>query len=695
MPTLNSRFSATAIVFWICHLIVVSGLHAATVTIRTTAEPTEGGTVTGGGTMEQNSAERPIIGIAASTGWYIAEIQFLPVASGFPTDPLFVSLVAELLGNTPIVEFSGQVRPDRDKTVWVRFGRIKPSIVEEPRDMILDENGGFLSAVTEGFSAVGNQPNRLAYQWFKNGSPLPDAVDSSVGFFNNPSRFDAGQYFLKVSNGFGAATSRVATVTWWQDALQPAPLPSRPLVYTGYYGYTNTPAYTFAEGEFIQLETRLQERVDDAKFQWFRDGVPIGDGKAQYEFGPLTFRDAGAYTVRSWTAAGTNDSPAVIVTIPPRLKRHALLGGEWAEIGTNSVYFAESTSIRFETSVSPGLIFYTLDGSEPSLSSTLYSDAFAVTNSCLVRAVVFTPDFTYSAAFVEFTLVKSEAGTLEFAHTLGGWFVVESRQPYVVGSTIKVRPVVAGGAYESSKFLGWTGTTVSTQELLSFTMERHVFVLPLFGTAATVAALGSGEILGLKSGELVPYGNVLHLTALPRPGSRFVQWGGTGTGTNAHLSFTNIGPNLVVTALFTPLSQNEVTLTTKTEGIGHIRMEPPGNSYPKGTSVTARAVPGLHQSFLGWSGAVTGTDAEMTISLTESTTIEARFTEHLVLRPSIGFQTGFRLEVSGGPRRAFRVEESSDFQTWGTPIHVPALPGDVVIPRWWNLEPTYFRAVRE
>jgi hypothetical protein len=59
---------------------------------------------------------------------------------------------------------------------------------------------------------------------------------------------------------------------------------------------------------------------------------------------------------------------------------------------------AASVAVELRTTFAGGTIFYTLDGSAPSLASTLYANPFQVTNTVSLRAIAYASDFTAALA---------------------------------------------------------------------------------------------------------------------------------------------------------------------------------------------------------------------------------------------------------------------------------------------------------
>lgn len=81
-----------------------------------------------------------------------------------------------------------------------------PSITVHPQSGSYPPNTTHRLSVT----ATGTPP--LTYQWYRNGTPLPDATGSTLDF--NPARIDdGGRYEVVVRNAFGAERSRTARLS--------------------------------------------------------------------------------------------------------------------------------------------------------------------------------------------------------------------------------------------------------------------------------------------------------------------------------------------------------------------------------------------------------------------------------------------------------------------------------------------------
>src|SRR5439155_27175048 len=129
----------------------------------------------------------------------------------------------------------------------------------------------------------------------------------------------------------------------------------------------------------------------------------------------------------------------------------------------------------------------------------------------------------------------------------------------------------------------------------------------------------------------IPWGGAVHLTAIPEVGSFFALWGNAARGTINPLDFVVTNANQTVAALFLPLGTNQVTLTALADGFGYIVESPEANVYTNGHTVTLTATPAPGQQFLDWSGALSGSQNPVSLTLDSSQTVTARFTRRLAL----------------------------------------------------------------
>jgi hypothetical protein len=175
---------------------------------------------------------------------------------------------------------------------------IPPSLLQSPAPLTVVQG----QPATFEVRADGSPP--LAFQWFKDGSPLDGATLTSLAFAAvQPS--DAAAYSVRVSNAAGALTSApVALSVLIPPSLLQTPAP-----------------LTVVQGQPAAFEVRVDGSPPLA-FQWFKDGSPLdGATLASLAFAAVQPSDAAAYSVRVSNAAGalTSAPVALSVLVPPSL----------------------------------------------------------------------------------------------------------------------------------------------------------------------------------------------------------------------------------------------------------------------------------------------------------------------------------------------------------------------------------------
>ena len=93
---------------------------------------------------------------------------------------------------------------------WVDFvatGQVSPTITSQPQSQTVSVG----SPVNFSVSATGTLP--FSYQWYKNDDQHPVGGNSSTYSIASVQSTDAGNYYVRVSNSAGSATSSMATLT--------------------------------------------------------------------------------------------------------------------------------------------------------------------------------------------------------------------------------------------------------------------------------------------------------------------------------------------------------------------------------------------------------------------------------------------------------------------------------------------------
>lgn len=118
-------------------------------------------------------------------------------------------------------------------------------------------------------------------------------------------------------------------------------------------------------------------------------------------------------------------------------------------------------------------------------------------------------------------------------------------------------------------------------------------------------------------------GTAVDVTAMATPGATFAGWSGASSGMTNPLSVTMDQDK----SLVAHFSSSTYTLTLKVNGAGSGTTNPDAGShtYAGGTSVEVTAVPELGSVFTGWSGASTGADNPLTLTMDQDKSLAATF----------------------------------------------------------------------
>lgn len=122
-------------------------------------------------------------------------------------------------------------------------------------------------------------------------------------------------------------------------------------------------------------------------------------------------------------------------------------------------------------------------------------------------------------------------------------------------------------------------------------------------------------------------GSPMQLTANPIPGWSLDHWSsknGSVTG-QENPKVTTFSTGEVVTATF---QQDQYTLTTNIVGGGAVSRSPVKATYIYSDVVTLTATPDTDWFFVGWSGAITGSNLTQNVQITGNTQVTATFAQH-------------------------------------------------------------------
>ncbi len=197
----------------------------------------------------------------------------------------------------------------------VQYVPAAPVIVTQPQPSALTlQVGGNVTL------SVGASGNALAYQWFKDGSPVSanSTATTPTLVLTNVQHADAGSYTVVVSNAGGSATSNAVTLK-----VSDTPVPPPPAI-------TAAPASTtVTQGQYTSLFVIASG--NNLLYQWFKNGNVIpGANDLQLQIPSAQLSDAASYTVVISNSSGSIQSaPARIMVVSP-MKVVGFTPSNWA-----------------------------------------------------------------------------------------------------------------------------------------------------------------------------------------------------------------------------------------------------------------------------------------------------------------------------------------------------------------------------
>ena len=332
---------------------------------------------------------------------------------------------------------------------------------------------------------------------------------------------------------------------------------------------------------------------------------------------------------------------------------------------TPSASVRGSASVTLSTTLPSGWLFYTLDGSDPAASGAFFTKPFAVGHTSLLRTIAYNSDFTQSVAGDPVSIVILP--TLTGLTDGGGSVAIEPPSGDYFSNSLAV---VTATPTPGWTFLQWLDDASGTNPVVTLSMTRNKTVRAVFGTALNTTVVGSGSILVSPVVPWRPYGSQVRLTAVPVTGNYLVFWANAAAGlTNNPLTFTITNASPTVTAVFANLGGTQTNaLTVIPDGRGQVTLTPPGNRFPLNTNVVLQATPDTGQEFLGWSGAASGSDNPLLVTMNSNKVIAASFTKRPSLQVSTVleglFKDGFRLTLAGEFGGEYLILGSTNLLDW-------------------------------
>jgi len=524
---------------------------------------------------------------------------------------------------------------------WVSTGDLngdgKPDVITAnytDNTLSVLTNDGSGGIVLAGTYAVGASPIFVAAADV-NGDGLPDVASVNYGnasvtiltnngsgglvfaLTSNVGANPGGLAFADV-NGDGKvdmiSANRGANTLTVLTNYTPFPPPSLPFITAQPYGQTNLAGAlaTFSVSAAAPTGPQL------FSYQWRMGGTNLPAATNNILNLPnLALNQAGIYDVVITNSAGS------VTSAPAVLSVSAILVNINGQVASGTANAVTSATISFTSGFQNGFVFYTLDGTTPSINSTLYSGSFTISNNVVVQAMALSSDFSQTGFSPAVTV--QIVGPLNVT-TPGGGSVTANGYPisaatnYATGAPIILTATPSNGW----SFIGWQGGASGNSNPLNLNFSQPNSIQAIFGTTVTTNTLGNGTVV-FSQPNPVPFGTALKASALPVSGSYLLAWSGAASGTNTPTTVTVTNPNPVVGALFVSVPVGSFSLSVVVLGSGSVSNNPQQSYYSSNSSVVLKATNSPGVAFLGWSRDVAAATNTITVVMTNNKVIVATF----------------------------------------------------------------------
>ena len=242
-----------------------------------------------------------------------------------------------------------------------------------------------------------------------------------------------------------------------------------------------------------------------------------------------------------------------------------------------------------------------------------------VSDGAQVKAVNTNLNVTSSPAFMR---VTRTGDVWKWFHSADG-----STWTAIAGNHNITMTVVSAGFFAGNS--GSAGTQPAHQAVVDYFFNTNAPINPEDGApmSVNVNQVGTGTVSKQPDKEKYLCGEEVLLSATTIPGWSFAGWDGDVVGTAPTAAVTIDAPKYV-NATFTQ-DQYVLNVTIDNDGVGGagnvVNKSPDQPTYVYGDVVQLTAVPEPGWKFIGWSGAITGTNPTVNITMLKSENVTAMF----------------------------------------------------------------------
>ncbi|WP_309399442.1 InlB B-repeat-containing protein [Cerasicoccus maritimus] len=253
------------------------------------------------------------------------------------------------------------------------------------------------------------------------------------------------------------------------------------------------------------------ERYDSVA--WYKnDELLVGETSLEYTDSAFEGNDSGVYKIVITLGEYTvSQEFQVRGADAPKI----LLNGQ--DVSHKS---ASPGTISLSTTIADGLMFYTTDGTAPNPAKNYYATPFEVTSDALIRARVYTADFSTYLESEPFEVDIVSVHTIRYNGYAGGSMSVSPQQSqYLYGDVVSITANPPTGW----SFLRWTGSLAGYPQTAELSVTENIYANPVYGADVGVTILPGGSVTRSQENP-VEYNSTLTLTAIPDYGYRFIRW---------------------------------------------------------------------------------------------------------------------------------------------------------------------------
>lgn len=413
------------------------------------------------------------------------------------------------------------------------------------------------------------------------------------------------------------------------------------------------------EGEALRL---APETTGGESFQWFRDGQAIAGATSRYFIvNSVSAADAGNYSLAVVSGTNAVATPPAVVTVATAGYPRVLVNGMEVR---EAARLSGSAQVTLTTTLASAQIFYTVDGSTPTFSSTRFTAPFALnqTTNVTLRALAISGDFTKQATNAPVRIDVVPSYTLTVIVSGPGRVDVAPKQTrYLQGDVVQLEAIPNANA----TFVRWANMLSGSEPVKQIVVNENWTVEAVFQDAPRFAATildGGGTITVNPAGPQY-VGTDVTITATPNQGWEFQSWSGDHVGTSNKFVWHVEGPATFKANFGT-------VITTIATGPGRIDLEPELPLYLYGTQVRVIPVPEVGNDFVLWGLDAAGKPAgEFTLTVTNAQPqVSALFQ---ATSPPAYEVSDMRVEngqlflvVRGSGGTTVTVQATEDFVTW-------------------------------